>query len=72
VVDTPGGTVLARCERNAASVEPLELAPGYQVVDETSGPGPVRAGIVLGSSDSEVRVDVQCRGGEPVSTVEVS
>jgi serine/threonine-protein kinase len=72
VVETPGGTVLARCERNAASVEPLDLAPGYRVVDETSGPGPVRASIVLGSSDSEVRVDVQCRAGEPVSTVEVS
>jgi serine/threonine-protein kinase len=72
VVETPGGTVLARCDGNAASVEPLDLAPGYRVVDETSGPGPVRAGIVLGSSDGEVRVDVQCRAGEPVSTVEVS
>jgi eukaryotic-like serine/threonine-protein kinase len=72
VVDTPGGTVVVRCERSRASVDPLDLAPGYRVTDRSQGPGVVRAGIVLGSSDTEVRVDVRCRAGQPESTVEVS
>jgi hypothetical protein len=71
VVETPGGTVLARCDRSRASVEALELAPGFQVVEETRGPGVIRAGIVLASSDEQVRVDVECRSGEPVTTVHV-
>jgi hypothetical protein len=71
VVETPGGTVLARCDESHASVEPLDLAPGYTVIEETRGPGVVRAGIVLGSADSEVRVDLRCRSGEPETTVQV-
>jgi len=68
-VETLGGTVLARCVRSAAVVEALDLAPGFQVVAQTRGPGVVRAGIVLGSSDREVRVNVRCRADQPVSTV---
>jgi hypothetical protein len=68
-VDTPGGTILARCLRSSASVEPLDLAPGFRVVAQTRGPGVVRAAIVLGSSGREVRVEVRCRADQPVSTV---
>jgi serine/threonine-protein kinase len=71
-VETPGGTILARCVGSAASVEPLDLAPGFRVVEQTRGPGVVRAGIVLGSSEREVRVHVRCRADTPVSTVRVS
>jgi eukaryotic-like serine/threonine-protein kinase len=71
VVETGGGTVLARCVRNRASVEPLDLAPGYEVVEQTQGPGVVRAAIVLGSADEEIRVGVRCRRGQPESTVTV-
>jgi protein kinase-like protein len=71
VVETGGGTVLARCVRNRASVEPLDLAPGYEVIEQTPGPGVVRASIVIGSADEEIRVGVRCRHGQPENTITV-
>jgi eukaryotic-like serine/threonine-protein kinase len=73
VVETPGGTLLARCVNGSASVEPLDLAPGYAVVREENEPAD-KARIVLRSAedDTRVRVRVRCRDGIPTGKVKVN
>lgn len=62
---TPGGSIIANCASGQASLLSWSPAQGYQTDDIQRGPA-ATATITFESGDTEIRVNVTCRGGTAV------
>jgi serine/threonine-protein kinase len=61
---TPGGTILAQCDRDQVYIVSWSPAQGYREDGVTRGPAPA-ASVKFKNGKSEVIVRVTCSAGEP-------
>jgi hypothetical protein len=66
VLDTPGGTVIARCLTGQATLLSWSPAQGYDSENIHPGPAPA-ATISFDAGDTETRVRVDCPAGIPTA-----
>lgn len=75
-LDSPGGTVIARCRGDASYLQSWSPAQGWKVDDYDRGPSASTAvsfeGATDATDDHEVAITVTCSSGEPVSHITTS
>lgn len=67
-LNSPGGNVIARCERNLAYLVSWTPMQGYRADDARRGPA-AGVSVHFESSDRKIEIIISCRGGRPVATV---
>ena len=66
VLDTPGGTIIARCRAGQATLLSWSPAQGYDSEHIRPGPAPT-ATLTFDGPDTETRVRVTCPTGTPTA-----
>lgn len=68
VLDTPGGTIIARCHTGQATLRSWSPAQGYDAENITAGPAPIAA-ITFEAENTEIQVRVNCPAGIPTARI---
>jgi hypothetical protein len=67
MVNTAGGSLVARCSQSGAFLVYWTPAPGYRADNVRRGPAPT-VHISFAGTGREISVDVRCVAGSPVAT----
>ena len=65
-LDTPGGTIIARCRGGQATLLSWSPAQGYDSEHIRPGPAPTAA-LIFDGPDTETRVRITCPAGTPAA-----